>query len=200
MSIVKGDLAKTAADALVNAAAGTLQMSGGVAAALRKQGGKDVEEEALELAPIEVGQVIATTAGKLNAKFVLHAAVIAKPGAQASAESIRKSLRNALDLADSLDCQTIGIPALGCGAGGFDKTEGARLILSALSDFSAQSLQHAFVVLHSDETLKAFETVASELGIKTVPYVPPKALSVESSDESRPSEESDEVLPEGEAV
>lgn len=193
LSIAKGDLSKTAADALVNAADTSLKMGGGVAAALRKQGGKDVEEEALELAPIEVGQVIATTAGKLNAKFVLHVAVIVKPGSPATTETVAKGLRSALELADSLDCQTIALPAIGCGAGGLALPDGANAILSTLKSFAPQNLRHAFVVLHSDDALSAFDSVSSQLGVPSVKYVAPVAApSADSDDDSKdPSEGTD---------
>ncbi len=181
LSIEKGDLARMSADALVNAADTSLRMGGGVALALRKVAGKDVEEEALELGPIELGQAIATMAGKLNAKFVLHAAII-KPNHPANEESISTGLQNALELADSLECETVAIPALGCGVGGFPINDGAKLILSKIRDFSPQNLKHAFVVLHSDAALNAFEAAASELGVPSVKYVPPLVPDYSESD------------------
>ncbi|MBS3061827.1 MAG: macro domain-containing protein [Candidatus Diapherotrites archaeon] len=181
LSIDKGDLARLEADALVNAADITLRMGGGVALALRKGGGKDVEEEALELGPVELGQAIATTAGKLNAKFVIHAAVI-KPGQAASAEIIEKALQNALELADSLECDTLGVPALGCGVGGFAIEDGARLIVKQVNAFSPQYLKHVFLVLHSDKAYQAFLAAASDLGVSSVKYVPPALPDYSESD------------------
>ncbi len=186
VSLHKGDLTKFSADALVSAADTSLRMNVGVAAALRKAGGKDVEEEALELAPIELGRALATTAGKLNAKFVIHAITIQKQGEPARADSIISAAQESLTLADSLECETIAFPALGCGEGGFAVLECARLLLPRIRSFSGDNLKHAFVVLFSEVDFKAFESVATEFGIAQAKYVLPK-MEAPVDSESRDS-------------
>lgn len=162
---MEGDLSKFSADAIVNAASTILEMRGGVAAALRKHGGKEIEEEALESAPLELGQAIATSAGKLDAKFVVHAASM-EPGKAATAESIRSSFKNSLELADSLECESLAVPAIGCGIGGFNLEEGATLLLREAQSFQSTAIKTVFFVLHAPDAVGVFRKKAQELGIQ----------------------------------
>jgi O-acetyl-ADP-ribose deacetylase (regulator of RNase III) len=144
-------------------------MRGGVAAALRKHGGKEIEEEALESAPLELGQAIATSAGKLDAKFVVHAAAM-ELGKGANAESIRVSFKNSLELADSLECESMAVPAIGCGIGGFNLEQASEILLREASSFSASCVKTVFFVLHSPDAQGVFLRKAKELGISLTDF------------------------------
>lgn len=167
--IIEGDLSKFSADVIVNAASTILEMRGGVAAALRKHGGKEIEEEALESAPLELGQAIATSAGKLDAKFVIHAAAM-EPGKGASAESIRSSFKNSLDLAESLECESVAVPAIGCGIGGFNLEQGAEILLREATAFFSSSVKTVFFVLHSSDAQGVFLRKAKELNVSLTDF------------------------------
>jgi len=147
--IQHGDITKLEPDAKVNAADTSLRMGGGVAGALKRAGGQEIEDEAVAKGPIEVGEAVATTAGKLKAKHVIHAAVMDwKTHRKATEDSIRDSLRNSLIIADDLKCKTIGIPAVGCGIAGFPLEEGKDIILDELKKFNPKDLQKAILVLY----------------------------------------------------
>jgi hypothetical protein len=113
---------------------------------------------------LELGQAIATSAGKLDAKFVIHAASM-ELGKTASAESIRSSFRNALELADSLECETLAVPAIGCGIGGFNLEQGAELLLQEAHSFQSSAVKTVFFVLLSPANQSVFLRKAQELGI-----------------------------------
>jgi O-acetyl-ADP-ribose deacetylase (regulator of RNase III) len=72
--VIQGDISQQHADALVNAANNQLWMGSGVAGALKRKGGKIIEDEAVKQGPIPIGEAAITTAGALNAKYVIHAA------------------------------------------------------------------------------------------------------------------------------
>jgi len=147
--ILHGDITKLKADAIVNAADTSLRMGGGVAGAIKRAGGREIEGEAVAKSPIEVGQAVATTAGNLNAKYVIHAAAMDwKTHRKATEESIRNSLRNSLAVADELECKTIAIPAIGCGIAGFSLEEGKSIILDEIKKFTPKNLEKAFLVLY----------------------------------------------------
>ena len=183
--VVQGDLSRFSADALVNAASTSLEMNGGVAAALRKHGGKDIEEEALESAPLEKGQAVATSAGKLDAKFVVHAAAIDSTGS-ATVDSVKTAFRNALELADSLECETLAVPAIGAGAGGFALEQSAELLLKETVSFGASSIKTVFFVLHSPEAFVVFEKKARELNVSLTDW---KAFEARINAENKKREE-----------
>ena len=158
-------------------------MGGGVAAALRKAGGKEIEEEAVESAPLELGQAIATTAGKLDAKFVIHAASM-KLGQPATEENVRTAFKNALELADSLECQQVAVPAIGTGAGGLSVDVCARLLLEETRSFSGSFLKTVVFVVHAPDAVPVFTQKARELGIELTDF---KAFerSLEEANEQR---------------
>ncbi len=149
VEILHGDLTRIEADAIVNAADTSLRMGGGVAGAIRRAGGREIEDEAVSKGPLRVGEAVATTAGRLNAKYVIHAAAMSwETHRMATEESIRNSLRNSLAIADELKCKTIGIPAVGCGIAGFPLEEGKAIIINEIKRFRAKNLEKALLILY----------------------------------------------------
>jgi len=134
IKVAMEDITRIKADAIVNAANNKLVMGGAVAGAILRKGGRLIEEEAIKRGPIEIGSAIATGAGSLPAKYVIHAATMGMPACRqagillASEESIRNACRNSLDLAKQLKIHSIALPALGCGTGGFPLLASAKIM------------------------------------------------------------------------
>ena len=76
LEVREGDIATVEADAVANAANDRLWMGAGVAGALKRTGGEEIEREAMAQAPIDIGSAVATTAGRLPARWVIHGAVM----------------------------------------------------------------------------------------------------------------------------
>jgi len=127
IKIVKGDITALKADAIINAANNELVMGGGVAGAIKRKGGQSVEDEAVKKGPIEIGEAVATSAGKLPAKFVIHAATMGMDFATDEIK-IRNSCRNSLTVAEELKISSVAFPALGCGVGGFPLLAAAKIM------------------------------------------------------------------------
>jgi len=125
--IVKGDLTELKVDAIVNAANNKLVMGGGVAGAIRKKGGKSIEEEAVKKGPIEIGEAVFTSAGTLPSKYVIHAATMGMDF-KTDEVKIRNSCKGALDATLGLEIGSIAFPALGCGVGGFPLVAAAKIM------------------------------------------------------------------------
>ena len=157
--VIQGDIAAQSADVLVNAAGTSLRMGSGVAGALRRRAGEEINEEAMENGPIELGAVAVTDAYDLDADYVIHAAAMPHYGdGQATAESIRDATQNTLETADELGCQSLVIPALGCGVAGFDLADGAEIIGETIDAYEPASLEDVRVIAYSDdeyETIRA---------------------------------------------
>ncbi|WP_144900948.1 macro domain-containing protein [Halobellus captivus] len=151
-SVVRGDIAQQSADALVNAAGTSLRMGSGVAGALRRGGGPALNRAAIEQGPVDLGAVAVTDAFDLDAEYVIHAAAMPHYGdGKATAESIRDAARNALERADELGCDSLVIPALGCGVAGFDLESGARIILEEIAAFDPDSLSDVRFIAYGDD-------------------------------------------------
>jgi O-acetyl-ADP-ribose deacetylase (regulator of RNase III) len=112
--VLDGDICDRRVDAILNAANNQLWMGGGVAGAISRRGGPQIEREAVAKGPIPVGKAISTRAGELRAKHVIHAAVMG-PDLKTNADNIARATLSALALADQLDLQNIAFPALGTG-------------------------------------------------------------------------------------
>ncbi|WP_276271629.1 macro domain-containing protein [Haloarcula litorea] len=160
--VVQGDIAAQSADALVNAANTSLRMGSGVAGALKRAAGSGLPDEAVAKGPVDLGGVATTDAYDLDAEYVIHAAAM-PPGGESTAESIRDATRNALAEADALDCESVVLPAIGCGIAGFDFEEGVRLICEVIRDFEPSSLTDVRLIAYDDDSYETIRRVADEV-------------------------------------
>lgn len=129
--ILAGDLIEQEVDAIVNAANNELQLGGGVAGAIRRQGGPSIQDECDRHGPVKVGGAAVTGAGQLKAKHVIHAASMSL-GGRTTSESLTSSMYAVFQIAKELDVETIAIPAVGTGVAGFPLDDCARIMASSL--------------------------------------------------------------------
>jgi O-acetyl-ADP-ribose deacetylase (regulator of RNase III) len=135
IKVVQGDITDLEVDAIVNAANNHLWMGAGVAGAIKKRGGKWIEDEAMRKGPIPIGEAIVTSAGKLKAKYVIHAAVMGQD-LVTNVEYIKNATLNSLKRAEELKIKSIAFPAFGTGVGGIPMDRCARIMLDQVKDFS----------------------------------------------------------------
>ncbi|MGB7061633.1 MAG: macro domain-containing protein [Candidatus Zixiibacteriota bacterium] len=138
IKLIQGDITEQEFDAIVNAANNHLWMGVGVAGAIKRKGGVEIEQEAMSKGPIPVGEAVVTGAGSLKAKYVIHAAVMGQD-LKTSEEHIRNGTLNALKRAEELKIKSIAFPAFGTGVGGFPADECARIMFNAVKDFSQEA-------------------------------------------------------------
>ena len=157
MSIVikKGDITSVKCDAIVNPANSFGYMGDGVAGAIKRKGGIEIEKEAVGKAPIKVGSAIATTSGKLGCKYVIHAPTMEKPAMRIGVKNVELAVNAALGLAKKLDVKTIAIPGMGTGVGGVAEDEAARVILGVIKKYEGD-FDEILLVDISDKMISAF--------------------------------------------
>ena len=163
---MKGDITDLAVDAIVNAANNKLVMGGGVAGAIKKKGGENIEKEAVKLGPIEIGAAVATAAGKLPAKFVIHAATMGIDFATDEIK-IRNACGSALKVAEELKIQSIAFPALGCGTGGFPYLAAAKIMAQEIFKHLRENksgLKEIVICLREKEAFEVFNKIV-------IPYI-----------------------------
>jgi O-acetyl-ADP-ribose deacetylase (regulator of RNase III) len=158
-------------DAIVNAANTDLWLGSGVAGAIARRGGGEIEREAVAQGPIRLGEAVRTTAGNLPNKFVIHAAAmgyreedraVPKRAGSASSEAIiREVTINSIRLADEAGCKSIAFPALATGVGGFPVDECARVMIAVVREYddrnSQTTIELARFVLFTSDDLNIFE-------------------------------------------
>ena len=164
MYLLKGDVTEMAVDAIVNAANTELVMGAGVAGAIRRKGGRTIEEDCERIGPIALGEAAVTIGGNLKAFYVIHPAGM-RSGESATAESIRLATRNSLLRAEEKTIKTIAFPAIGTGVAGFPIEECARIMLSEVLEHlkSRSSLEKVYFVLYDDAALRGFEDTYQKL-------------------------------------
>lgn len=135
--VIDGDITTFDGDAVVNAANNHLRLGSGVAGAIAKKGGGAIQEECHEIVrktgPIKVGGAAITGAGRLKARYVIHAAAMGD--LPVSPDSIRNATRSALELAQEFGIRSLAFPVLGTGIGGFPFSEAARIMVEEVRSF-----------------------------------------------------------------
>lgn len=155
ISVVEGDITTLEVDAIGNAANNHLWMGAGVAGAIKRAGGEEIEREAVAKGPIEVGDAVATGAGRLAARWVIHGAVMGQD-LHTDEEKIRQTTRRCLEVADELGARSLALPAFGTGVGGFPLDECARLMVDVVTAYEAASLEEVVFAVFGAEAQEAF--------------------------------------------
>jgi len=165
IEVWRGDITQLELDALVNAANNRLWMGGGVAGALKRAGGEEIEDEAFNKGPIPVGEAVITGAGKLKARCVIHAAVMGQD-LKTDADKIRQATKNSLLRAEEIGLKSIAFPALGTGVGGFPLDECARIMIGEVRQHSTTEtgLERVVFALYGEPAYQAFK---QELNIQS---------------------------------
>jgi O-acetyl-ADP-ribose deacetylase (regulator of RNase III) len=161
ITIVRGDITQSQAEAIVNPANSRLIMGGGVAGAIRRAGGPTIEKEALQRAPINIGDATATNAGKLTARYVIHAPTMPLPAMSTDLESVEKATTAALRVARNLGLSSIAVPGMGTGVGGVPVNDAAQTMVRAIRKhlLEGTTLRHIFLVSIDRDLISAFESV-----------------------------------------
>ena len=158
--LMKGDITEVEADAIVNAANSYLEHGGGVAGAIVRKGGQIIQEESREWVrkhgPVPVGGVAVTSAGKLKAKYVIHAV-----GPRCGVEPIEKlaeAVRNALLKAEELGLASIALPAISTGIFGCPYDAAAEQMATAIREVASalRNVRRILVVLYGEEAYQKF--------------------------------------------
>ena len=155
--IQQGDLTEMDTDAIVNAANNDLILGGGVAGAIRRKGGEEIQRECSTIGSIPVGYAAITSAGKLKARFVIHAASM-RLGGGTSAESLRHSTAHSLRIAHERGLNSIAFPAVGTGIAGFPLKDCAEIMLREAAEHLRRetSLDTIYFVLFDEAAEEIF--------------------------------------------
>jgi O-acetyl-ADP-ribose deacetylase (regulator of RNase III) len=156
LEVVEGDITALEVDAIANAANNALWMGAGVAGAIKRAGGEEIEREAVAQGPIEVGGAVATGAGRLRAKHVVHGAVMGQD-LRTNEELVRRTTESCLALADELGCRSLALPAFGTGVGGFPLDDCARIMVETARAHEPSSLELVVFAVFGDDARGAFE-------------------------------------------
>jgi O-acetyl-ADP-ribose deacetylase (regulator of RNase III) len=154
LEVIAADVTKLEVDAIANAANTQLAHGGGVAAAISRAGGPEVQRESDERAPIGLGEAVETTAGDMPARWVIHAATM-ELGGPTSGDIVERATRSTLAKAEELGARSLALVAFGTGVGGFPLEEAARIMVSAAREHTG-SLERIVFAVHGEDAERAF--------------------------------------------
>jgi O-acetyl-ADP-ribose deacetylase len=157
LEVIAADVTALEVDAIANAANTQLAHGGGVAGAISRAGGPDVQRESNERAPIGLGEAVKTTAGNMPARWVIHAATM-ELGGPTSAEIIERATRSTLAKAEELGARSLALVAFGTGVGGFSLEEAARIMVGVAREHPGPpaQLERIIFAVHGADAERAF--------------------------------------------
>ena len=165
--LVQGDITVEAVDAIVNAANSRLQHGGGVAGAIVRKGGAIIQAESDRIGYVAVGEAALTGAGKLPARYVIHA-VGPRWGEGDEDAKLKNAVHNSLALAAKQQLRTLSLPAISSGIFGFPLARCAGIILQTaaayLADHPDCSLTEVRICLFDAPAVAEFEAQFTNLG------------------------------------
>jgi O-acetyl-ADP-ribose deacetylase (regulator of RNase III) len=153
--VVEGDITELDVDAIANAANDHLWMGAGVAGAIKRAGGEEIEREAVARGPIALGTAVATSGGRLRARWVVHGAVMGQD-LQTSADLIGQTTRSCLAVAEELGARSLALPAFGTGVGGFPLAECARIMVDGVRSYAPATLERVVFAVYGPIAEAAF--------------------------------------------
>ena len=155
-----GDITQQHVDAIVNAANAQLIPGGGVDGAINRAGGPAIGEAMRAIGGCATGDAVATTAGNLNARYVIHAVgPIWRGGGEREEELLASAHRRAIEVASEHRCKSIAFPAISCGVYGYPPDRAAPVAIGAVREAVERHPDVELVrfVLFSEELLAVFE-------------------------------------------
>ena len=155
LEVVEGDIAELDVDAVANAANNELWMGAGVAGAIKRAGGREIETEAVVQGPIEVGDAVVTGGGSLKARNVIHGAVMGQDLAT-NADLVARTTGRCLEVADELGARSLALPAFGTGVGGLPIEECARVMVAETRSFDPKSVERVVFAVFGAQAERAF--------------------------------------------
>jgi O-acetyl-ADP-ribose deacetylase len=163
VEVLEADITTLAVDAIANAANTRLAHGGGVAGAIVRAGGRSIQEESNRKAPIALGEAVATGAGELPARWVIHAATM-EPGGPTSADIIRRATAATLWKAEELNARSLALVAFGTGVGGFSVDDAAEIEVEEVRRHldSGSRLERIVFAVRGAEAREAFARALAE--------------------------------------
>lgn len=157
LELIEADITEMQTDAIVNTANAQLILGGGVAGAIKRKGGPEIQQECNKIGGTFVGGAVKTTAGNLKAKYVIHA-VGPQMGERAEDEKLKNATINSLKLADENNLKSISLPAISTGIFGFPIRRCAQIMLETIIDYlkGQTGLEKVVLCLYSPAHYKVF--------------------------------------------
>lgn len=162
IELIKGDITKIHAGAIVNAANSSLLGGGGVDGAIHRAGGKQILDECIEIrnrqGKCKTGEAVVTTAGNLSAKYVIHTVgPVWNDNEEKGSKLLANCYINSLKLAESLGAKTIAFPNISTGVYRFPKKLAGKIAVDEVKNFKSEVIEKIIFVSFDDENEEIYK-------------------------------------------
>ena len=165
--LLLGDITRVECEAIVNPANSLMIMGGGVAGAIKRVGGEEIEREALSKAPVRVGDAVITGAGRLKAKYVIHAPTMEKPAMRIGVGNVEKAVRAVLRRMVEAGIREVAFPGMGTGVGGVNPRDAARVMVKTVIEELKNKKGYRIILVAFDKELyNSFKQALEEAGAR----------------------------------
>ena len=167
ITLVRGDITERSVDAIVNAANSSLLGGGGVDGAIHRKGGPEILQACRDLrnssygGGLPTGRAVATTAGRLPARWVIHTVGPVWSAGEDRSEALASCYRESLRVADELGARTVSFPAISTGIYGWPMDDGARIAVGTVREARTEVREVCFV-LFDDRAYREFERAVAD--------------------------------------
>lgn len=157
IEIQKGSILDVDVEVIVNPSNSHGWMAAGVAAAIKRKAGSDIEKEAVSKGPTPVGGAILTSGGATRFKAIIHAPTMESPVEKIGLENVLMATIAALKLADGSGYSSLALPGMGTGMGGVDPRDSAKMMINAIRTFQPSCLKRIILVDIRDGIVDAWK-------------------------------------------
>jgi len=167
IELIKGDITKIEADAIVNAANSSLLGGGGVDGTIHRAGGKQILQECIEIrnkqGKCKTGEAVVTTGGNLPAKYVIHTVGPVWNGdEEKGSKLLANCYHNSLKLAETLEVKTIAFPNVSTGIYRFPKDLAGKIAVDEVKNFKSNLVEKVIFVCFDDENEEIYRKLLEE--------------------------------------
>ncbi len=170
IELVQGDITRETTDAIVNAANSELLPGGGVCGAIHRAAGPSLAQECWKLrtdgGPVDTGYAVATSGGRLPARYVIHAVgPVWSGGNHGEAQALASAYRESLRVAEELGLKSVAFPAISTGIFGYPLREAAEIAVQTVREFllHASNVQTVHLVVFDDAAFEAYSQLIKPL-------------------------------------
>jgi len=160
--LVREDITTLKVDVVVNAANNTLLGGGGVDGAIHRAGGPEILEECRKIRARQggcpTGEAVITTAGNMPSEYVIHTVgPVWNGGGSDKDQLLRNAYENSLKLAEEHSLRSIAFPNISTGVYGFPKDQAAKIAVSAVRNFEANTIKAVYFVCFDEENYSIYD-------------------------------------------